>query len=855
MTYQSGSAIAYYILDISDAERKAAQLRSIYQGIRQDAASLSTPVTANTGSGSASAAQAKGLQDAAKAATVYSSATQQLIATTIELGAAQGLTNDQINAQLAAMSRAALAAGDYAAANELIDASLGKEAEILPINTKEHEAAAKAIEKHANEDLRLAQQQARTLIAQRDNVGALQLLTNARNNASGASAQAIASAETQIATIERTTTATGALGTGLTSLLSPVLLLTAAVGGSIAVVKSFGDALDFEGQLNEEARAFGGILGDFQKGSAIIDEATTSGKEYGLTQKEITDAFKTLAPIIRESTSSTNDQVGALERLSVINPRTPVEELKKAVEGIQSGNFRALAHDIGLSPPEVAKLKEEVKGGTDVFIALNHVLDDHGITLNVARDRMTGYEGAARRAAQASEDLQKAQANLAQNTTGFIDLETQFTVGLTRLFGGAGGLTEGLRQLDAQAAGNRAGQEAYNQAIAAGKDKTDANAIATRAAAVAASNYAYAGTTSTQVLQREADADDRYTASTYKAVTATDALTHAQYEQNKQSVQDQRAGERSGGLFDTLDETTSFYNKQHVASAQAAQDAKDLQGAELNYAKATNNTVTERKILVDQLKAANGDHAAELNIKAQIYELDHRKEKTATSKGLSGLDRSEIKLAGDLQSQLDEVNHRLEATNLTQLQRNQLLIDQKKLQEQVNDAIFKEKDLNDSIALDTIHNAQKNLAEQRELAGLQRAEKDNRFSATQQLAIHLREQEILADEQKRSNDIVKEQYELQKTIKNTGVGALPVGLTGPQGGLGASQVPPIGSALPVGAQGAIPQVPLANGKQPINITINIDKEGKATVAPFDAGVTLKLIGNAFGAAVAAGGLP
>jgi hypothetical protein len=807
MTYQSGSAIAYYILDISDAEHKAAQLRSIYQGIRQDASSLAAPLTANTGNGSATAVevQATAMQQAAVVATTFASETQALIASTIELGVASGLTTDQIDAQLAAMSREALASGDLVAANELQDAALGAQ-------------------------IRLIQQ----------HIVVLEEEAVAQYNVT----------EAQIASVS----GGKALSSGLASLVSPIALVTAGLAAGAAVLNSFDNALHEVGQFQEARVAFGGIIGNIAEGNVVIDQAIQKTRDYGITEKQTTEAFRELAPYIKDSTSSIDAQAGSLERIVTLNPSEPAKALASAIEGINSGRITNLRRELGLSSEAATNLVTSVKGGQDIFIALNTALDQQGFTLQVARDRMQGYAGAEIEARLAGEDLEKAQARFALGPgLGLKQAEIATINTATDSIGFLGNVLKG-NFVDAATAAKQ-GIAGFAAGLETGNPLAVAFGRAIDKLTGASAGLAATGQVTASTIQREADADDRYTASTLKAVNATDALTHAQYVQNAQALQDQRAGERSGGTFDTVDEATNFYDKQHVASAQAAQDAKDLQQAELGYAKATKNTVAERKILNDELKAANGDHAKELDIKAQIYELDHRKEKNTTSKGLSGLDRSEIKLAGDLQAQLDEVNRRLANSNLTQQQRNQLLIQQGQLQEKINDAMQKERDLQTNIALDAVHDQQKRIAEARELDGLRRAENSTRFSAAQQVAIRLREQEILLEQQKRSNDITKENYDLNKSIKESGVGAAQVGVGTPQGGASVSQVPPIGSALPVGAQGAIPQVQLANGKQPINITINIDKEGKATVAPFDAGVTLKLIGNAFGAAVAAGGLP
>ncbi len=70
---------------------------------------------------------------------------------------------------------------------------------------------------------------------------------------------------------------------------------------------------------------------------------------------------------------------------------------------------------------------------------------------------------------------------------------------------------------------------------------------------------------------------------------------------------------------------------------------------------------------------------------------------SAGGRGLSTLAKTDIQLAGDHQAQLDAVNRRLSSGNLTQLQRNQLLIQQRDLQKEINQESRKQ--LEDQLSL------------------------------------------------------------------------------------------------------------------------------------------------------------
>lgn len=311
----------------------------------------------------------------------------------------------------------AVALGDKRRAIELLEGAITAEnaetAEGFRLATQitqlENQITA-ATQREADATVRLLQEQARAAAATNDYAGALELLNTAKLQSNGASAQTVAALDTQIATTEAAGTATGVLGAQVAALANPMVIATAAIGAAVTVVSSFSDAIHFAGQLQEERTAFGGIIGDFAKGNSILDEADKRLHAYGFTTKQTTDAFDELAPIIRESTSTTRDQAEALARISVLKPADPVKALSTAVEGIQTGNIRALSKELGLTKDEQASLKQSTDQGKDAFIALNEVLDKHGITLAVARERMQGQAGAEREAAQAAEELTKAEA-------------------------------------------------------------------------------------------------------------------------------------------------------------------------------------------------------------------------------------------------------------------------------------------------------------------------------------------------------------------------------------------------------------------------------------------------------------
>lgn len=365
-----------------------------------------------------------GVNQAQKGMVDLNQSAQQIVAGLREAAAASGASETEFLTMAGAASQAALAIGNASQAEQILSVAMqsaaeaaaaaaaaqGEEAAAAAAAAAAAEKAAAATMAEQNAAIQLAQQYARTAVATKDYAQALLILNEALEANTGAGASQIAGLETQIATTEVAGTATGAFGAQIAMLANPVLIATAAISASVMAVKSLGDAIHFAGQLQEERTAFGGVLGDFQKGNAILDEADKRLHAYGFTTQQTTDAFSELAPIIRESTSSTRDQAEALARIAVLKPDAPVKALSTAIEGIQTGNIRALSKELGLTKDEQTQLKQSTDQGKDAFIALNEVLDKHGVTLAVARERMAGQAGAEREAAQAAEDLTKAEA-------------------------------------------------------------------------------------------------------------------------------------------------------------------------------------------------------------------------------------------------------------------------------------------------------------------------------------------------------------------------------------------------------------------------------------------------------------
>lgn len=574
-----------------------------------------------------------------RAALAAGDLTGALRAMDTAIGAVSGQTKSG-TAETLAMARseatAAAAVGDHASAITVLQAELATQTErTRGVIAAEAQLNALSI-READTAIRVAQAQARASVATKDYAGALEVLNAAKAANADGSALAVASLETQIAQTEVAGTATGALTAQLGHLLSPLALVTAAAAAGVAVFKSFGDALAFEGQLTQDRAAFDGVYGSILHGNVVLDAAIARGRAFGFTQEETGTAFRELAPIIRESTASTEEQIGALARFSVLHPEDAVNQLKTAVEGLQSGGrITGIAKDLGLTTDEQERLKTAVANGKDVFVALNEVLDRHGVTLQTAAERMDGYAGAEKRAALASEDLKQAQASFAQGPgIVLIEEQTRLVTGLSRVLGGSGGLAAAFQAIGQANQQSNTYQQVYNQSLESGA--TDAEADRAALAAVKQEQDALILVTqaaTTQVL-RAADADDRLAGGALNAAGGVTALTAALAGVANAPLPhlDDRAAGAVGGLGGLL--TKGF---EGVADASHAADQAQVQLLDSEIALAAAKKDTGREIdLLRQKQAQYARGTAEFNqIEAQIIGVQTSGGKTRVSAAAS----------------------------------------------------------------------------------------------------------------------------------------------------------------------------------------------------------------------------
>jgi len=342
-----------------------------------------------------------------------------------------------------------------------------------------------------------------------------------------------------------------------------------------------------------------------------------------------------------------------------------------------------------------------------------------------------------------------------------------------------------------------------------------------------------AGAQTAALLANSSSDVDVLTAAYYRLAVAQGQA--AQAKTNADALLDQRAGERDSGGARTANQITFESNQDRKAAQAAAARAKEIADAKFQLDLATAKTNADKIALFKRQLAGTTDKAERLRIQATLAGLKNSAGAGA-AKGISALDQDAIQAGETLQAQLDEVNRLLERQNLTAHQRNDLLEKRRSLEEQITDEIDKQARASVDAQLGAVHDAQARLKETREAAGLERALAGGRISGTQQEAARLRLAEIGLEQQKRALDIQQDQKVAGVALTDTTqqqAAAAAVQATAAQRAI--TQPLP----LPNVAQLPPPQAPIVT----VNLTLNVDKSGNATVTATDPGVILNLIGN------------
>lgn len=234
----------------------------------------------------------------------------------------------------------------------------------------------------------------------------------------------------------------------LLGIVGPAAAAGAAINGLVSLGGKIKDSIEFAAELDESRRSLVLLQGNVRDGNAVYEQAIAFGQRYGYTQREIADASRDASAIIRASKAPVDDILGVLARLAQIDPVQGLQGAAVAVRELTGGDVTSLAKRFEVPRDIANQMKREIEGGADAVTVLNKYLADSGVGMELLDNRTKGAMGKLRELRQEQEQLAKAAAGEFGGLGSIlVDLETRFTVGLTRLLGGEGGLSEGGSQL------------------------------------------------------------------------------------------------------------------------------------------------------------------------------------------------------------------------------------------------------------------------------------------------------------------------------------------------------------------------------------------------------------------------
>jgi hypothetical protein len=339
--------------------------------------------------------------------------------------------------------------------------------------------------KTATESQRLAVQTANAAKAQTQAEGAALRLARAQERAASGSGLAAEFA--------------AGLKSGLLGIVGPAALATGAIGLLVGVANSFKEAFQFKAQLDQNTASIEVQLRGVRDSGQVFASAAVFADRYKLTQQETTDAIRASLPVIRSSQASTEQILGTLARLRVLNPEQDFAGAARALGELKAGQVTSIVDRFNVGRASANAMKKEIEGGGDAVLVLSKYLDSAGIGIDALKAGATGASGAMRELAQAQEGLKIAQAEFAQGP-GMLILAAQIAVtrDATRLLqGDIRGLNDVLKDTGAGAINPLLGViQQYNSFVLdAGRNalvwtgviKEEPPAVAASTAAIAAS--------------------------------------------------------------------------------------------------------------------------------------------------------------------------------------------------------------------------------------------------------------------------------------------------------------------------------------------------------------------------------
>lgn len=469
--------------------------------------------------------------------------------------------------------------------------------------------------KTATEEQRLAVQTANAAKAQTQAEQAALRLANAQQKAAGGNSFAAETAQ--------------AFGSQLTSMLGPAALAAGAIGLLVNTANSFKEAFSFKAQLDQTTASIEVQLRGVRNSSQVFDQAAQFANTYKLTTQETTDAIRASIPVMRASQASTQDILGTLSRLRVLNPEQDFAGAARALAELKAGQVTSIVDRFNIARSAANAMKQEIEGGGDAVLVLSKYLDSAGVGMDALKAGATGASGTLRDLAKAEEDLKIAQGELAagpgaEAVRGRTLATQQLTIVLALLTGNYNTAAQAAQRAgEVTAESNfRGGSSATGWALATQRLAKAHQETAEAMAAVTVKTY-------DQVAAFDEDriAIGKLQLAAQQALPALQAVAGGAAPNQGKHINDRTVG-AVGGLGAAL---TKAGNQAAAQAKTADQEAARLQDARDSLALSRAKTSAQKIAELRRQQAASDDPVKKLQLQQQIEQEQDSAAKTHTA--------------------------------------------------------------------------------------------------------------------------------------------------------------------------------------------------------------------------------
>jgi hypothetical protein len=373
MSFDAGSAVGKYVLDISDATAKANQLKTIFAGIATAQAKAS-------GSGGNSGSAAAADQQKAERAILARASAEARLAQVQNTGknALAGLTQaEQIYQQaLAKVDQTSTAA----------------------IRTQSQLAAVQN---------RLANVSG----------GGLQVLPRSLENFGPQALQQIQS--------------------GLLGVVGPAALVTAgfaAVGKAIDLTE---ESFKLKASLDQTNLSISLQLKNFRDVNTTLRDGAQFASRYAITQQDNAEAIRASIPLLRQSKASLSDVEAVLLRLSVLKPEQGIQGAAFALAELQGGQSKSLNTRFDVPIAKANELRDAIRNGGDAVSIVDTYLTSVGVGMDALSVRTQGAAGKMNELAVETEKFKLALGGAAGGPgLAILEARINLTKDATKLLSG-----------------------------------------------------------------------------------------------------------------------------------------------------------------------------------------------------------------------------------------------------------------------------------------------------------------------------------------------------------------------------------------------------------------------------------